>query len=357
MNKKNKNYQKILIHDYFENFGGGERLINILSKKFDFLYYGFEVNNIFKKYFSRIKNEKLVKHNMPIFFKKIFMIIKFFFLRLPQSSILLCSGNYSIFVNSKNVKKKAVYIHSLPKLFFEHEIFYHKKKYYLIFLLLKKIFQKYYIKKLKEFDLIIANSRFTKNKLIKLINKKVDIIYPPIKKINKKIFFKGFYLSNSRHEPEKNIDKIILAFKMMPDKKLIITSSGSLTKKLKRLSKYNHNIKFTGLVSDKTYFNLLINANALINISKSEDFGMGAVEGMMHGKVNFFLKDGGYLETCFDKFNAVKINEKNIVNDLVKKIQFYDIKKLKSLKKNCIIFSQKFNENFFLNEISKKLNI
>ena len=32
MNKKNKNYQKILIHDYFENFGGGERLINILSK-------------------------------------------------------------------------------------------------------------------------------------------------------------------------------------------------------------------------------------------------------------------------------------------------------------------------------------
>ena len=41
--------KNLIIHDYFENFGGGERLVKVLyeNKSFDIIY-GFEKNNLTK---------------------------------------------------------------------------------------------------------------------------------------------------------------------------------------------------------------------------------------------------------------------------------------------------------------------
>jgi len=41
--------KNLIIHDYFENFGGGERLIKVLYDTRNFnLIYGFDENNLIK---------------------------------------------------------------------------------------------------------------------------------------------------------------------------------------------------------------------------------------------------------------------------------------------------------------------
>ena len=356
--KKKLNNKNIILHDYFENYGGGERLVNILSKKFHILYFGFSQNKIVEKIINKkIDKRSLIKNSYPILFKKLITIIKFFFFKVPKCNNLVCSGNYSLFANFSNANFKIMYLHSIPKIFFKYKIFYKKNILLnIIVTIFKKLFKLLYFYKLNKFDVIIVNSFFTKRNIKKYIKKKINVIYPPIKKYKfKKINYKKYYISNSRHEYEKNIDKIILAFKKMPDKNIIITSNGSLTKQLKILAKKNKNIFFTGLISDKKYFNLIKNCQALINISNSEDFGMGAVEGMAYGKVNFFLNDGGYKEACKNNFNGILIKKKEIVNDLIYKINYFDIKKLIKLKKNCLNKSLQFNENIFIKKISNIL--
>lgn len=342
------------MHDYFANYGGGERLVDILSKRKDLLIYGFVNKEIKKKIKTKAKQISLLNYKVPDLIKKIILIIKFFLLKIPNCTNCICSGNYSLFSNLKNAKNKVIYVHSLPKIFFKYNLFYKKNFFkYLIYIFFKKIYLYLYIKKLNSFKCIISNSNFTKKSLKKITNKKIFVIYPPIKKNKiKKIFIGDFYLSNNRHEVEKNIDKIILAFQKMKDKKLIITSQGSLTKKYIKLAKKFTNIKFVGLVNDKKYFNLLKKCRALINVTNNEDFGMSAIEGMSYGKITFCINEGGYKETTINNFNSIHVKKNNIVEDLVNKIQTINTSILNKLGKNCIKTSKKFSEEKFF----KRLN-
>lgn len=347
--------RNILIHDYFENFGGGERLVLSINKLFPELITSFINEDIKKKIkFSKVN---LIDDSKKLsILKKINLINNFKKLDIENCNNLLCSGNYSIFVNSKKAKNKIVYIHSLPKIYFRSNDFYKKNK------LLKKLFNikfrnygKEYISSIRKFDKIIVNSKFTKKSLKKYFKKKIQIIYPPIQK---KIFKEGvgdYYLSNNRHEHEKNIDIIIKVFSQLNDKKLIISSKGSQTQKLKKLSKNLKNIKFVGVLSNKKYHKYLSKCIATINISSKEDFGMAALEGMVYGKPTFCLNEGGYLETTKNKLNSIHINRSNIFNDLKNKIKLYNVDKLSKMAKNCKKTANSYSEKNFHSKIKKLL--
>ena len=353
--KKNFKDSNIIFHDYFENYGGGERLIKILSKKkFNHLFVGFD-SEIYKKYFSKnkIKFHQLCLKNYPNFIKKILLIFLFKNINFVCKNII-CSGNYSVFSNIK-AKCKIAYIHSLPKIFFKKKNFYSKfsLKVYLANILFFN-FKKQYIKKLDSFDHIICNSKYTKKQLEKIISKKIKVVYPPIEKLNlkkQKINFHNFFLFNNRHEKEKNLDKVLEAFKILKNQNLIILSNGSLTNKFK--SEYNDlkNVSFKGMVNDINYARYLANCKATINVSVDEDFGMAAIEPMQFGKVTFCLNHGGYLETTKNNYNSIHIDKNHITEDLIKKIKKTKISKLVNLKKNCIKTYIFFSEKNFTKKI------
>ena len=297
--------KNIIIHDYFENFGGGERLIISLDELFSELCTGFVEKKFSTKNFKKL--EILNKKNENIIFKKIKLIKNFKRLKIDSCENVLCSGNYSIFSNLEKARNKIIYIHSLPKLFFRYSDFY---KNFTIKKLFALIFKKYgteYLKKLNEFDKIIVNSNYTKKSIKNLVKKKIYVVAPPIVK---KVFNESlgnYYFSNNRHEPEKNLEIVINVFKKLNNKKLIISSTGSLTKKLKKMSIKSKNIKFVGLLNNKAYHNYLSKCAATINVSSKEDFGMAALEGMAYGKPTFCLIEGGYLETTKHNHNAIHI--------------------------------------------------
>lgn len=348
----NKN---ILIHDYFENFGGGERLVVSLNKLFPKLISSF-IDKDTKKNIKFSKIEIIDKSKKFNILKKINLINNFKTLNVESCSNLFCSGNYSIFTNLEKAKNKIVYVHSLPKIYFRSNDFYKKNK------LLNKLFNikfknygKEYLSSLNKFDKIVTNSNFTKKSLEKYIKKKIQIIHPPIQK---KIFKEEegeYYLSNNRHEHEKNLDIIIKVFLELNNKKLIISSKGSQTKKLKKMSKNSKNIKFVGILTNKNYHKYLSKCIATINISNKEDFGMAALEGMVYGKPTFCMNEGGYLETTKNKIDAIHINKSDIFNDLKQKIKIYDKDKLSKMSKNCKRTASFFSEKEFTKKIKQLL--
>ena len=353
-----KNRKNVIIHDYLESFGGGERVIKFLCNKIkSYFIYGFKnkkfTQNLNKKKFSY----QLYNSNIPKFIKKIYLIKKFQKLTI-SSSVLNCfiTGNYSIFTNFEHAKNSIYYCHSLPRLIFRYNSFY-KKRFFLKFIIniFKKSFIKSYTRQLNKFNTIVANSQFTKNQLERYTNKDINVIFPPIDTHKARwISQENFFVSNSRHEDFKNIDKIIFAFKRARKFKLIITSQGSKTNYLKKIAKDCDNIVFTGLISDKEYYNLLGRCLALINISNYEDFGMSIVEGLACGKASFIYPEGGIIEYAKNNFNSFFVN-KNDEHDLFNKINNININKLKKIKKNCIQTSLKFSDKVFLKRINELL--
>lgn len=333
-----------------DNFGGGERLIKILlKKKFSKLFIGYE-NNILKRFFLKrtFKATTLLNNSFPKIIKKLFLIKAFENLKISCDNCI-CSGNYSLLANI-NAKNKILYVHSMPKIFFRYKYFYPK---YSLKVLMANIFffsfKRKYIKALNSFDHIIANSKFTKKQIKKFTKKKVLVVYPPIEKFkfikDKKL--KDYFIFNNRHEKEKNLDKVLDAFSKLKCEKLFVLSTGSMTQRLKKKYKKNKNIFFKGLVNNKKYIKYISNCKAVINVSNDEDFGMGALEAMQFGKITICLKEGGYIETTTNGYNAIHINKNNISFDLVKKIKLLKKNDLKKMKRNCIETSKKYNEDKF----------
>ena len=349
----------IIVHDYLNNFGGGEKLVKILAeqKKFKIITF-FAISVIVNKFFPKFNLFIINKLPLPVAIKKFFLINYFKKFKVPKSQNCIVSGNYSLFSNLNSIKNKIYYCHSLPKIVFGSDVFYKRNKLKKIFFNLVFFnFKKLYIKNLDKFDYVIANSSFTKKKLSLFLNKnKIRVIYPPILiPSKKKIFFSNFYLCNNRHESEKNIDIIIDVFKELPDKKIIITSKGSLTKELMKKASDSKNIFFTGLLDEKKYNSLLSSCLSVINISEQEDFGMSAVEAMAYGKATFCLNEGGYRETAKNLYNAIFISKRNIKKSLKHKIIKYDFRFLKRLKKNCLITANKFSDKVFRKKIDEIL--
>lgn len=358
MKKKYKHSQNIIVHDYLQNYGGGERLIKILSKKkFHYLFVGFD-QKIFKKFFKNrnIKFKKLITDNLPNIVKKLILIRTFKKTHFKCRNYI-CSGSYAVFAKVE-AKNKIVYIHSLPKIFFRSKNFYSKSS--MIDFFTDNFFynfKKEYLTNINSFDHIICNSLYTKRQLSKFISKKINVIYPPIENLKKKkkIRFENFFVFNNRHEKEKNLDKVLIAFSKMRNENLIVLSEGSLTSIYKKKYLKYTNIKFTGIVNDEKYGDYLSRCYATINVSINEDFGMGALEGMQFGKITFCLNNGGYKETTINNYNSIHINPNNISDDLIKKIKQCKNLKITKFKKNCFNTFKKFNEKKFVRSIYKLL--
>lgn len=349
-----KNKKSLFIHDYFQNMGGGEKLILSLIKNEDNLITSFVDNKILK--FLNKKKIRILQNNQKVSLKIKKILTPFYFNYSSNSYVYkncVISGNYSVFFNLSKVKNKIFYCHSLPKIFFDYENFYSTNLLYkFIIKLIGVFFKKIYIKRISKFNHIIANSNYTKNKLSKFIKKKILVIYPPIENFRYSKNGK-YFLSNSRHEIDKNIDKIIRAFNNNKKYRLLITSQGSETKRLKKLAGSNNKIIFLGLKSKNEYKKILTNCISTINVGENEDFGMSAIETMAAGKPPIVINTGGYKETCKNNYNSFFLNKKNIEKDLTHMLKKFNQSKFIKLHSNCIKTSKRFDSKNFKKNLYK----
>jgi glycosyltransferase involved in cell wall biosynthesis len=376
-----KNKPKIaILHAFFRPKGGGEKLIFDIR---DYYKADLFTGAIDKKiwdpknaktdsFIGRLYDKKynftyLHSDSQIPFWRKIKRQI-FFRLdpkikQLNNYDIVIFSGNIagvaSRITNPKT--KKIIYCHTPPRPFTD-QLKRRLEKMYFWQKPIVKLFARWvireYKKELSKMDLIISNSVNIQKRLKKFVGVDSTPIYPAINTKRFRWISQGdYFISYARLEDLKRIPMIIDAFEQIPDKKLVICSSGPLKNwVLEQIKKRNlKNIQYEGLVSDKKLQKLVGNCLAGIYIPIQEDAGIIQCELMSAGKPVVGVAEGGLLESVIDGKTGILIKQNPQVNDLAKAINTITPKKALVMKTDCIRQAKKFDSSVFFKKLDKEI--
>ncbi|MBL4659978.1 MAG: glycosyltransferase [Alcanivoracaceae bacterium] len=362
MNKRQKNKENIVLHDIFDIKGGGERLaISLVHALNADLGYGKHSFNSFD--LSDEKIDKIYNLHLKLEFAglKTWALSQLFsqktgFLRDYKKVIysgIICPLAIKNHQNGGNY----YYCHTPPRFVydkFEHYLRQNFLPQQMMMRLLVSWFRPQYEASVALMDVILTNSVFVKARIKKYLNRDSVVIHPPcnIQKFQHKPS-QGYYLSTARFDALKRVDEIIKAFIKMPDKKLVLCSSGVEDKKLKKLAATAKNISFTGQVNDKELSRLIAESIATIYIPEDEDFGMSPVESMAAGKPVICSGHGGPTESVIDGETGLYIVESNIQQSLIDSVGKLDVNKATKMRNACENRALMFSEEIFQQKIQR----
>jgi glycosyltransferase involved in cell wall biosynthesis len=225
--------------------------------------------------------------------------------------------------------------------------------------ILAKIIVFFWAKAYSNMNLKIANSVNIKNRIKKYTKIEVqEVVFPYVDTTKFKfISSQDYFLSYARLEEAKRIPLIIQAFQEMPDKKLVICSSGPLSNWLinKIKSENLKNIDYKGRVSDQELLNLVGNCRAGIFIPKDEDAGMTQIELMSAGKPVIGVAEGGLLESILDKKTGFLLPKNISVEDLKKAVKNLTPEIALDMRRESEMQAQNFSKEKFMKKIQKLL--
>jgi len=318
-----------LIHDYLNQYGGGERVLEVLMEMFPdapiytLLHDGERTLNRFS---NRVKatsflDFSLARRRHRLFIPLMPMAMKSLKISEQYDLIISDSAGFAKGFEQKPKTFHVSYIHTPLRYAWEQE-------YYLANIISKPeiLISKPILNYLKKWDfdaaqkpdILIANSNFIAEKIKKYYQRDVaKVIYPPVDTLQ---FYrdpelhtpnaKSYYLAAGRLLHYKKFDLVIEAFSKL---KLPLKIAGG-GPELEKLKNQNARLKagaeFLGFVSDDELRTLYNGARALI-FPQVEDFGLVAAEAQACGAPAIAFAGGGALEIIQDGKTGIFFKEQN----------------------------------------------
>jgi glycosyltransferase involved in cell wall biosynthesis len=285
---------------------------------------------------------------------------------LKNYDIVIFSGNIGLVPQrlKKGAGKKPkliTYCHTPPRPFTDQLQTKIKGKnpiYQFLFKNFAKLVRWQYKKDLQQMDLIICNSKNTQKRLLDYIGLKSEVVFPAVNTQRFQFIKSGdYFISYARLEEIKRIKLIVNAFAQIPDKKLVICSTGPLKSWIKEQIETRNltNITFEGLVSDQRLAELVGGCLAGIYIPVDEDAGITQCEIMSAGKPVIGVNEGGLIETIIDGKTGLMLPAKPTEKDLIQAVQKLTPSLALSMKDDCINQAKKFDTKVFFEKTDKLL--
>lgn len=355
----------IILHDTFLYKWGWERLVTMMWKALwadiasgFFSAWSFDLrkewfnwkmisvsNEIFKKWFRHLK-------------LKWAFLFKTNFLR-EYSTVIFSWDCISAVRNCTKLQKKIYYCHTPPRYIYDLNDLYLKKINFLFRPFFKVwffVFKTLYERDIKKMDLILTNSQNTKDRIKEFLWIDAEILYPPVDLSEFKYKWqKEYYLSFARISTVKRVDRIVEAFKLMPEKKLVVIygENDPQRQEVMELSKWHTNIEFITLPGNVGFTDYVGNSIATIYIPVNEDFGMSPVESMSAWKPVIWVNDWWLKETIIDYKTWILIDKEAKIWDIVNAVQFLTPEKCLDMKDDCEIRANDFSLEKFSERLKK----
>lgn len=352
-----------LVHEYLNQFGGAERVLQVLCSIFPdapiyTLFYdeeatggvftGKEIRTSFLQKAPFIKNyHRLFPLFMPI------AIEQFDFSDFDV--VLSISASFAKGVITKPGTSHICYCLTPPRFLWDDS---HKfmedfnspafiKKVFPPFLTYLRLWDREASLRVDHF---FAISDFIKGRINKYYLKDAKVIYPPVNvgKFSISSSVSDYFLMAGRLVSYKKFD---LAIKVFNDFKwpLKIAGTGPDLKRLKKIA--NNNVEFLGLVSDEKLADLYSRAKALV-FPQEEDFGITPLESMASGRPVIAYGRGGALETIIEGETGIFFNEQT-EESLMSMLKIFKVNDFSPAR--CREQAEKFDIQVFRKNIIEKL--
>jgi glycosyltransferase involved in cell wall biosynthesis len=369
------NEKKVLIiHDRFQFRGGAERLVLVLARAFqadiltEFWIDGdtFDRKDAPGQIFTLAKKD-LNKDVLRYFRSQLCFIFKTRkIIRQGGYDTIIFSGNNSMsaVLHVKKGQKFILYSHTPMRHVFdlyqkfrsEQKNIFKRLVYYDIGSFFLRRIYKFWLSK---FPKVVTNAENTKQRFQKYCDRaNVGIVRPPIDTEHFKWIDQGdYYLSFGRVDKLKRVGDIVRAFQKMPDKKLIVSSSGDDFENIKELAAGHDNIKILGWVSDEELVGLVGNCIASLYVPIDEDAGMCQLESMSAGKPVICNFDGGFKETVTDEVDGKFVPKDYQIVDIIEAVSWMSPARAIEMKENCFKKADKFSHQYFIDNFKKHLDV
>ncbi|MBI4726242.1 glycosyltransferase [candidate division TA06 bacterium] len=305
-----------LVHDYLNQYGGAERVLEAIHGLFPqapvytLLYDQAKLPDHFKLWEIRAS----FLNRMPGRRRHYQKMLPLFPLAIESFDL----RDYDIVISSSNAWAKGAvtsgrtfhlcYIHTPMRFvrdWYHHIPFEHNALTNVFLLPLLNRIRGWDTASAARPDCYISNSNEVQDRVSKYYRRPSQVIYPPVNTD----FFRpadappggDYFLTVSRLKPYKRLDLAVKAFNEM-DLKLTIVGEGSELNKLKKMA--GPKIKLAGRVSDMQLLNYYQNCRALV-FPGLEDFGIAPVEAQSCGRPVIAYGKGGCRETVIDKGTGI----------------------------------------------------
>lgn len=162
----------------------------------------------------------------------------------------------------------------------------------------------------------------------------------------------GYYLSLARLDALKRVDMIVEAFARMPDKRLVVASTGPQLTKIQLRARGLNTISIIGPVAETRLRELLGRCVATVYVPVDEDFGLAPVESMAAGKPVIGVAEGGLLETIRHGETGMLLPPTFGVQDLVQAVQDMTPGLARAMREACQARAQLFDITRFIERMA-----
>jgi glycosyltransferase involved in cell wall biosynthesis len=353
-----------LIHDYLNQFGGAERVLEELhqlypeapiytsiydEKGMKELGFNPEGKDIRTSFMERLP----LRSKLPRYYFTMFYPYAFSRFDMSDYDVVLSDASYAAkYVNKPKGAIHVCYCHTPPRFLYGYDTDSSAKMNWLERQLSKG--WKVYLRNLdqrkaKNVDVWIANSESIKQKIKAAYDVEAQVVYPPVdldRFANKPTKDEGYYFVVSRLGEYKRVDIIVKAFNEL-GWPLRVVGRGPQLEYLRSIAK--NNVEILDALPDEEVTKMYLNCHAFV-LAAYEDAGITQLEAMACGKPVIAFGKGGYLETVVDGKTGVFFQEQT-VESLVEAL-----KRFEKLKFNPEIIKQhavQFGPEVFRNKIKQ----
>ncbi|MCW1888451.1 MAG: glycosyltransferase [Candidatus Moranbacteria bacterium] len=366
MNEKNS--QKIaLVHDFLTSYGGAERVLQSMRKLYPEapVFTLLASDSIVQKHFSgaEVRTSWLAK--LPGFLRRHPKLLLLLYPAAMESFdlreydlVISSSGAWSKGLVTRLHTRHVAYLHSPMRFAWDKHREYLKDLNLSFFFRILGRFTLSYLR-IWDFqaadrpDVLLANSRFTQKRIAKYYRKESQVVYPGVFMRESPELTdteRKYFLVVSRLTKAKKIHLAIEAANKL-GLELKIVGTGKEEKALRGIA--SRAVSFLGQVSDEELVTLYQGARALI-IPSEEDFGMVAVEALLHGTPVIAYGAGGAQEIVTDGVHGLFFREP-MAEILAEALMRFREQEKNFDRKLLQLRAQEFSEQQFLESLKQAL--